>query len=319
MTGKFFIITLISTLLTACSFSEDKLYHGYIEEESVMIAATSSGLLETLSVERGQTVKNGDPLFSLDLTELIAQRDSAIANLERLKAELEDSLKGERSEEIQVVLKKKEQAEALLTNAQAQYNRVLPLHEAGAVSASDLDNAQATLDSAKAQVEELEAQLKTASLGARVDKIKAAKASVAAAEQTLAQTEKKLEDAAPLAPSSGIIEDTFFRPGEYVTAGQPVVDLLPPENIKVRFFVSQKIVAQLKYGQIITVSCDGCSKPIKAKISYIASEAEFTPPVIYSVESRDKLVFLIEAKPEEFSPELRPGLPVDISLGSQDG
>ena len=312
---KFIVfIILASVLFAACRPSDDGL-HGYIEGEFVMVAPTSGGLLETLSVKRGQRVEAGDPLFTLDLTELTAQRDSAAADVQRLRAELDDLLKGERPEEIEIILKQKEQAQAALTNAQAEYNRMLPLSKNGVVSESVRDDAKAALDSAKARTDELNAQLKTANLGARIDRIEAAKASVAGAEQALAQAEKRVKDAAPVAPASGMVEDTFFRPGEYVAAGQPVVNLLPPENVKIRFFVPQKIVPKLTQGQAITISCDGCSAPVSAKIYYIAPESEFTPPVIFSVESREKLVFLIEATPDEFHAELRPGLPVDIDLG----
>lgn len=311
---KKLIVTVASVLLTACQPSDDGL-HGYIEGEFVMAASTSSGLLKRLSVNRGQRVEAGDPLFSLDLTELIAERDSEAENVHRLRAELDDLLKGERPEEIEIILKQKEQVQAALTNAQVEYNRVLPLSKTGAASESARDDAKTALDSAKARMDELDARLKTANLGARIDRIEAAKAAEAGAERALAQAEKKLEDAAPVAPASGIVEDTFFRPGEYVAAGQPVVKLLPPENVKIRFYVPQETVPKLTHGQAIAISCDGCSSPVSATISYISPESEFTPPVIFSVESREKLVFLIEAEPDEFHAELRPGLPVDINLG----
>jgi HlyD family secretion protein len=151
-------------------------------------------------------------------------------------------------------------------------------------------------------------------LGGREDQLAAAKSAVDAAAQKVTQDEKLLREGAPKAPAGGNIEDTFYRPGEFVAAGQPVVSLLPPENVKIRFFVPQKTLPQLKAGQKISVSCDGCKAPVEATISFLSDQAEFTPPIIYSVESRDKLVFLVEAKPDAFDPALRPGLPVDIAL-----
>ncbi len=309
------LLLLLAPLCLAACQPQDDTIHGYIEGEFVKVAPTSGGLLETLSVERGQNVQAGDPLFSLDLTELTAERDSAAANIQEQQAKLQDLMKGERPEEIEVILKQREQAQATLINAQAEYERTLPLSKTGAASISDRDDAKAALDNAKARMEELNAQLKAANLGGRIDQIEAARATVDMARQSLLRAEKRLEDAAPLSPASGMIDDTFYRPGEYVGAGQPVVNLLPPENVKARFFVSQKTVPQLKPGQKVAITCDGCAAPIAATISYIAPESEYTPPVIYSVESRDKLVFLIEAKPDTFHSELRPGLPVDIDLG----
>jgi HlyD family secretion protein len=309
------ILMLAAALLVAACQPFENSIHGYVEGEFVLIAPTSGGVLETLSVERGQTVDAGDALFSLDLTDLRAQRESAVADIRRAQAELDDLLKGERPEEIEVILKQKEQAQARLTNAQKEYKRVLPLSKTGAASISARDEAKAELDSAKARMAELEAQLKTANLGARVDKVAAAQAMVDSAQQTLGRIEKKIEEAAPPAPTAGTIEDTLYRPGEYVAPGQPVINLLPPENVKARFYIPQETVPKLTLGQKVTISCDGCVGPIAAKISYIAPESEFTPPVIYSVESRDKLVFMIEAAPDTFHSELRPGLPVDIDLG----
>jgi HlyD family secretion protein len=114
-------------------------------------------------------------------------------------------------------------------------------------------------------------------------------------------------------PGEGTIEQIYYRPGETVPAGRPVVALLPPGNLKIRFFAPQAVLPELKYGDVVGVSCDGCDKGLTAKISFIARSAEFTPPVIYSMEERAKLVFLIEARPEH--PEkFRVGQPVTVTL-----
>ena len=114
-------------------------------------------------------------------------------------------------------------------------------------------------------------------------------------------------------PGDGTIEQIYYRPGETVPAGRPVVALLPPGNLKIRFFAPQAALPELKYGDVVGISCDGCDKGLTAKISFIARSAEFTPPVIYSLEERAKLVFLIEARPEH--PEkFRVGQPVTVTL-----
>ncbi|MEJ2681909.1 MAG: HlyD family efflux transporter periplasmic adaptor subunit [Gammaproteobacteria bacterium] len=289
--------------------------HGYVEGEFIRVAPTSAGLLETISVTRGQTVRQGEELFSLDLTELTAGRDKALMELKHAQAIWSDLKKGARAEEIEVIRKQQAQAQAQRINAQLEYERVQRLSQTGATSVSARDNAKAVLDSATARVDELVAQLKTARLGARPDQIDAALATVNSAKQIVAQFEKKRKDAAPLAPAAGVVEDTYFQAGEYVAAGQPVVSVLAPDHIKIRFYVSQKRVPKLKVGHPVSIRCDGCADPIEAHIDYIAPRSEYTPPVIFSVESRNKLVFLIEAKPNNFHSELRPGLPVDVDLG----
>ena len=114
-------------------------------------------------------------------------------------------------------------------------------------------------------------------------------------------------------PGDGTIEQIYYRPGETVPAGRPVVALLPPGNLKVRFFAPQAVLPELKYGDVVEISCDGCVKDLTAKISFIARSAEFTPPVIYSQEERAKLVFLIEARPEH-PDKFRVGQPVTVTL-----
>jgi HlyD family secretion protein len=112
-----------------------------------------------------------------------------------------------------------------------------------------------------------------------------------------------------------LVHDTLYSEGEYVNAGQPVVSLLPPGNLKMRFFVPETIVGALKLGQEVRAVCDGCGAPIGAKISYVSRQAEFTPPVLYSREQRAKLVFLIEARPAPADAlRLKPGQPLDVSL-----
>lgn len=315
---KYISLFLIVIILASCDPTDNSL-HGYVEGEFVLISPTSSGLLQTLSVKRGQKIKSGDPLFSLDTTELALNENSTIADLEQAKAKLRDISKGERPEEVEVILKQKEQAQINVINTKKEYIRILDLTKKGTMSQSSLDNATAAYDGAKAKLEELNAKLKVADLGARTDQISVAKEEVTRIEQLLAQIKNKLNDAAPIAPFDGIVQDTYFNPGEYIATGKPVVSLLSPENIKIRFFIPQKLISFFHLDKIIKVKCDSCSNPITAKISYISSEVEYTPPVIYSIDSRDKLVFLVEAKiiGENDNKLLPPGLPVDIEWNSK--
>jgi len=142
----------------------------------------------------------------------------------------------------------------------------------------------------------------------------AAKAKLDAANQSLISAQKKLQDSAPWAINDAYVENTFFLPGEFVQAGKPVISLLPPNEVKIRFFIPQKQLPKMTEGKYVTVSCDGCPKKIKAKIIYIAKQAEYTPPVIYSTQARQKMVFMVEVKPDEPEQCLNPGLPVDIDI-----
>ena len=176
-----------------------------------------------------------------------------------------------------------------------------------------VDEARATHDRDVQRVAELRAQLATALLGARADEIKAAEHNVEAAKAALAQAEWKLDQKSVKAAVAGMVQDTYFVHGEWVNANQPVVSLLPPQNIKARFFVPERELGAIRLGQKLALACDGCPASIPAVVSFISPQAEYTPPVIYSQQERAKLVFLVEARPApEDAVKLHPGQPLEV-------
>jgi HlyD family secretion protein len=164
-------------------------------------------------------------------------------------------------------------------------------------------------------VRELQGQLEVSRLPARQDQIRAQDAQVAAARAASSQSSWRLDQKHIAAAQGGLVVDTLYREGEWVAPGSPVVRMLPPQNVKLRFFVPQAVAGGLKPGRNIAVRCDGCGDEVPATVSYIASEPEYTPPVIYSNETRAKLVFMVEARPSiENAGRLRPGQPVEVTL-----
>ena len=140
-----------------------------------------------------------------------------------------------------------------------------------------------------------------------------AEAALRQAKANLAWSQTRLARRDAHSPADGTIEQVYYRVGETVSAGKPVLALLPPKNLKMRFFAPEPILPQIKYGESVSVSCDGCDKGLTAKVSFIARSAEYTPPVIYSLDERAKLVYLIEARPDQ--PEkFRVGQPVTVTL-----
>ena len=137
-------------------------------------------------------------------------------------------------------------------------------------------------------------------------------AAIAEARATLAAQQRRTVEIAPLAPAAAQVEQTYFNPGEWVPANAPVVSLLEPGRIKLRFFVPEAVVAKLRPGTRISASCDGCGAAFGATVRYVAPRAEFTPPVIYSERARSKLVFMVEAVPDGDPARLHPGLPVEV-------
>lgn len=292
---------------------EGQWVQGYAEGEQIRVAAPVEGELAILAVERGAWVEAGAPLFALDRTMQTAARDDAEATLRRAEADLADLRKGERDEELAAIEARRAQAEADLMLAEQRLRRQEDLVRTNAAVRDRLDEAMAQAKSDRALVGQLTAELAVAKLGARTDRIAAAEEQVVAARAGLASAEHRLGELAPTAPRASRVEDTHFRQGERVPAGKPVVSLLPPENIKLRFFVPEPLLARLAPGGQVGWACDGCPSGLTARIGFVSGEAEFTPPVIYSIGAREKLVFMVEAWPEgTFRP--RPGQPVDVRL-----
>jgi HlyD family secretion protein len=164
-------------------------------------------------------------------------------------------------------------------------------------------------------VRELDSQLEVARLPGRAEQVRAQFEQVEAAKAALAQASWRVEQKSVSAPAGGVIYDTLYREGEWVQAGSPVVSLLPPANIKVRFFVPEPVLGALAIGRQVRLRCDGCAGGIGATLTYLSSQAEYTPPVIYSNETRSKLVFMVEAHPRpEDAARLHPGQPLVVQL-----
>ncbi|HSA83200.1 MAG TPA: HlyD family efflux transporter periplasmic adaptor subunit [Geminicoccaceae bacterium] len=309
-------VVAIVTAVASVGANPPPTAQGYVEGEFVRVAAPASGTLERLLVARGDHVQKGEPLFELDMTSERAARDQAVAHLRAAEARLADLRKGKRDPEIEVIAAQKAQAEAMRDLAAVQLRRQEQLAGTAAASKEQLDAARASHERDVARVNELAAQLEVARMSARSDEIDAAEAAVAAARATLAQAEWRLAERSAEAPAAARVTDTLYRAGEYVTAGTPIVELLPPGNVKLRFFVPEPVLGGLQVGDPVTFACDGCPADLGARISFIAPEAEYTPPVIYSRESRAKLVFLVEAEPDGASSPLHPGQPVDVRLSA---
>lgn len=287
---------------------------GYVEGEYLRVAAPVAATLDKLQVARGEQVAVGQPLFALDLTAAQAERARLAAALGQARAQLADLTTGKRPEELAVIAAQREQAEASLRYSEAEMKRQETLVGARVTSHERLQAARSAFERDRARLTELEAQLTVGRLAARADQIQAARDAVAMAEAALAQQDRRLAEMAPSAPTAALVDDTLYNPGEWVPAGSPVVSLLPPGGVKVIAFVPEPLMSRIRPGDRVGLRCDGCPTGLTARVGFIASRAEYTPPVIYSIGSREKLVFRIEAKPEGGA-ALNPGLPVDVYLG----
>ena len=309
-------LVLLAVFLAGCSKPGPVTYQGYVEGEYVLVASPDAGSLLTLNVARGQTVESGAALFTLERGNETAGKKEAEERLLAAQAKLDNMRKGQRAPEVDALEAEAAQADAALKLSEAQFKRNQELFASGFISSAGLDEAKANLARDRARTQQSRAQIRVAkqSVG-RSEEMAQAQAEIDAAKAVLAQADWRLGQKAQSAPQAGLVQDTFFVQGEWVPAGRPVVSILPPANLKLRFFVPETMVGQLHIGQAVKATCDGCGTPIPATISYVSPNSEFTPPVIYSKESRAKLVFMIEATPAPAEAmRLKPGQPLDVAL-----
>jgi HlyD family secretion protein len=296
--------------------NEDAEFPGYMEADLVLVGSEQGGRVLALSVEEGASVKQGDAIFVLESSEQEASVEAAKARVQEAEARLADAkAEVQRPDEIKVLEAALAQAQAMLEQANNNLDRARALFDKGWITKAQLDDAVAQHDRNQAAVAEAEKRITAAKLPGRSDMIAAAAANAEAARHALNEAEKNLGKRQVFAPADGTVEEVYFRPGEVVNAGQAVIALLPPRNLKVRFFVAEPVRAGLQVDQRIALFCDGCPPDLHAKINFIAREAEFTPPVIFSREQRQKLVYLVEARPEGPAAALTAGQPVTVTLG----
>jgi HlyD family secretion protein len=308
------IAGVVAALLAACSGDKSSAWQGYVEGEYVNVASPVAGRLDKLLVLRGQTVEAKAPLFRLESEQELAAKQQADEQLNAAQAQLADLRLGRRRPEVAVTEAQLAQAEAAQQQAALQLRRDEAQFEAGGIARAQLEESRSNQAIKAARVRELAGQLDVTRLPAREDQIRGQSAQVAAARAAQSQAAWRLDQKQVAASQAALVADTLYREGEWVAAGSPIVRLLPPGNVKLRFFVPETSAGSLKPGRKVSVGCDGCGAGVAAVVSYVSNEPEFTPPVIYSNETRAKLVFLVEARPSpESAARLRPGQPVSVT------
>lgn len=271
-----FAISILLLIIAACNNNSVE-FPGYVEGQYIYISSPYSGLLYTLNVRSGDVVSKNQALYSLDPYPEQDELLEAQARTDQAKAE----------------------EKKMLANYNFQksiYDRKKGLFKKKVISQEEFDSATSQFQQADSGW--LAAQSNIQALSQRQKKI------------VWVMKQKK-----PISPSAGIIFDVFYKKGENVPNNSPVLALLPSNAIKIIFYCPEMMLGQIKLNQVISVDCDICSGPIDAKITYISTQAEFTPPVLYSKEVRSKLSYRIEALP--LSTEaivLHPGEPITVRL-----
>jgi HlyD family secretion protein len=291
---------------------------GYVEGEYVLLAPIEVAQVETVSVRRGDRVEPGKPVVLLEAGDAkiaVAQARSAVAQAE---AQLADLRIGKRPEEIAVLEATLRSAMAEQAEAERVFQRAKDLLRRGTSTQAEYDRASTAVETAAAMVGQAEANLAVAKLPARIETIKAAEKQVEQAKAALEQADWRLSKRVLSAPSPGRIDDVIRDPGDIAGPTAPVISMLPDGAVKLKVYVPEASFSSVKVGALLNVRCDGCPPGLTARVSYVSPDPEFTPPVIYSLETRQKLVYLVEARPEGDATPLQPGQIVDVDLASSE-
>jgi HlyD family secretion protein len=309
------VVPAVLTLaLAGCGQAPAPSLHGYIEGHALYLAAPQAGYLSALNAPRGSRVEAAQPVFTLDADPDNLALAEAQARVNAASQRTTNLQQPRRAPEVAALEASLRAAQAAQRLAQSQLTQQQALAAQHFVSPARLNEVQAALDQASAQAESARQQLASfrAAVGRQAE-VGGAQADEQAAQALAAQRQWVVARKTVRAPQPGEVADTYYQPGEWVPAGAPVASLLPDASRRIRFFVPEPQLAQVHIGQAIRATCDGCAAPLLAHIDFISPSAEYTPPVLYSRGSREKLVFRVEAVPEGDT-HLTPGLPVDVSL-----
>lgn len=309
-------IPFAASLLLSC-LSASPLAVGYVEGDYVLLAPIEVAQVLSIDVRRGDHVKAGEAIGMLENADAEIAVAQAQAALAQAQAQLADLKLGKRPEEIAVLEAAVSSAEAKAQEAGRVLSRLTDLLRRGIATQAQFDEASTSLEVAKAEIGQSKANLAVAGLPARAETIRAAEQQVKGAQAQLEQARWRLSRRTISAPSAGRISDVIRNPGDVAGPSAPVISMLPEGAVKLKVYVPEISFAQIRPGTRLSVRCDGCGPDLKATVTYVSPEPEFTPPVIYSLETRQKLVYLVEARPQGDDSPLQPGQVVDVVLASE--
>lgn len=304
LAGLIAAVALAVWLMNRGAAPEPERFTGYVVSDDIYMTSPVAGTLVSVAVARGDRVAAGAPLFQVDPTIRAAQSDEARARVAAQAAAVEQqqsALARARADYAAASAEAERQGAALSRMTAAQADKP------GSVALLELDQVRAAYRGALRQRDAARTQISAAQAA-----IAAARAQVAQAEAGVTSANRALSDLSPPAPTAGRVEDVMYKPGESVAANVPIIALQPDGEVKARFYVPQSLVNRYKPGRRVAIACDGCPAGMTATVNFVAGQPEYTPPVIYSLDARQKLVFMVEARPDKPG-LLTPGQPIDVA------
>lgn len=309
------IVPFASYLFAACS--SQPLAVGYVEGEFVQLAPLEVAQVQSVMVKRGDRVEPDKPIALTENTDAKIAVAQAAAALAQAEAKLADLQVGKRPDEIAVLEASVRTANAQADDARRTLLRTQDLTKRGVMTQAQLDDAKTSVEVAEAAINQSMANLAVGRLPARPEEIKAAENAVKSAAAQLDSARWHLTKRTIVAPAAGRITDVIRNPGDTAGPTAPVLTMLPDGAVKLKVYIPEAKFSSVRVGDLLSVRCDGCAADLKAKVSYVSPDPEFTPPVIYSLETRQKLVYLVEAHPVDQASPLQPGQIVDVDLANR--
>ena len=305
-------LPLAASLIAGCA-APQPFATGYVEGEFTLVAPVVVALVAAVLVVRGSRVEAGEVLVEMEQRDAEIALAEAEAALAQAQNHLADLREGKRPEEIGVIEANLASARAQAVEAERTSARIASLADRGVVTTTERDDAVTAAEIATSRVAQVEAELAVARLPARPQAIAQAEAAVRGAEAARARAVWNLEQRQLTLSEPVTVFDVLRNKGEIAGPSAPVLSVLGDGAVKLRLYAPERAFSAISVGDRLEISCDGCAEGLSARITYISDEPEFTPPVIYSLQNRQKLVFLIEARPEPGS-ALKPGQIVDVAL-----
>ena len=301
--------------LPGCYQAETLSLTGYAHGEFIYLSFPFTETVEQLFVKKGDVVNKGQTLMKVDDFSALNALQIAEKRVQAEKSLLHKLETGERQAALDVIQAQLDRAQSAASLAKSQLARKNQLYKQKLLSVADWEKTKAEYAQKKNQVTELSHQLALKNLPASDNEINHQKSQL---ETAILQHDKARWDfqhTTLLAPQDAVVYDILYRRGERPVAGKPVITLLPKNNIKFRFYIPEKRLGKIHNGTPVKISCDGCNKPIKGYVNYISARAEFSPPVIYSTQRREKLLFMAEAIPvKEGLFFIKPGQPITLEV-----
>lgn len=310
--------TLMATaaLVSGCKpQTETSQLPGYIEADLTSVASPVAGILAQLTIKEGQSVKSGEKLYLLESNREQAQLAEAQARREQAESQSRNVSKGARQDELDSLRARLRYTKAQLAQAQTQLKKTEALLKRNFISEAQVEADRTNVQLAQAQVEEARASLRAAKTGGRDDEREAARAQASAASAGVEQVRWLLQQKQVIAPVDGVVQEIFVRQGEFAQVGATVLSILQKDSLRVRFFVPNDLRSRFMPGSSFQVKVSGCEQPLTARTTRVSARPEYTNPLMFGPELRDRLSFLTEGRIDAGSQcSVPPGTPVGVIL-----